>query len=228
MDSGCSCDENIIVNFITKTLNRNISDLKLIAITHFHPDHIGGAKRLQKKYKIPIATGADFNSHYNGLAGVINHLVDICLTHYVAYKSGKKLKWIFFSRKINPDFTFKDNQPLPNFNDWTVLSTPGHTYLDYSYYHHETKTCYVSDNIICHKKKLIRPYPIYSPPLYINSLNLYLNLNIETYLLAHKNKHNLSNEQITLLKDNTPSTKRTHLSLLNSLFRNILKKPFQN
>ncbi len=50
---GCSrADVDKVCQFITQTLGRPLSDLKLIVVTHMHPDHAGGNKTIVE------ATGA--------------------------------------------------------------------------------------------------------------------------------------------------------------------------
>ena len=55
---GCSrADVDNVCRYITQTLGRPLSDLKLIVVTHMHPDHAGGAIKLRER------TGAQVASH---------------------------------------------------------------------------------------------------------------------------------------------------------------------
>ena len=55
LDSGCRPDYKKILEFVTIQLARGIKDIKLVALSHAHPDHMGGADLLQTKFQIPIA-----------------------------------------------------------------------------------------------------------------------------------------------------------------------------
>ncbi|MFN9069018.1 MAG: MBL fold metallo-hydrolase, partial [Bdellovibrionales bacterium] len=91
LDSGCLCDVDKIEHFITHQLHRKMTDVKLIAITHSHPDHIGGAQVIQKKWGIPVAANIKTLDWYSGLSGKVLYFIDIFLTYYVAYKLKRKL-----------------------------------------------------------------------------------------------------------------------------------------
>ena len=47
LDTGCHCDVDSILDYITNTLQRPISQLKTAVVTHMHPDHAGGAELLK-------------------------------------------------------------------------------------------------------------------------------------------------------------------------------------
>ena len=49
IDSGCRGDVEPILNYITDTLQRPLSQLKTVVVSHMHPDHAGGAALLRKK-----------------------------------------------------------------------------------------------------------------------------------------------------------------------------------
>ncbi len=42
LDGCCRADVDTVFDYITEQLKRPITDLKLIVVTHMHPDHIGG------------------------------------------------------------------------------------------------------------------------------------------------------------------------------------------
>jgi glyoxylase-like metal-dependent hydrolase (beta-lactamase superfamily II) len=67
LDCGCRSDHSLIVNYITQTIHRPIEHLKLLVVTHLHPDHSGSAMSLGEKYSIPIAAPENINLWYKGL-----------------------------------------------------------------------------------------------------------------------------------------------------------------
>ena len=48
LDGMSRCDIDILRRFITGTLGRPFTDLKLVVVTHMHPDHAGAAQALRK------------------------------------------------------------------------------------------------------------------------------------------------------------------------------------
>ena len=92
LDSGCRCDVDIVKSYIEKDLNKKMSDLKCVIVTHSHPDHSGGAFVFQKKYQIPIAAMESINEWYKGVDGFLAYYIDILLTYLVAIKKKQKIK----------------------------------------------------------------------------------------------------------------------------------------
>lgn len=213
-DSGTKADVEKVVKFITQTLRRSVTDLKLVAVSHPHPDHLGGAALFQKKWNIPVATNMESTRWYSGFYGRLNYGVDVLLTYYV----GSRLKQsgkvdLFFQAKIKPEHLLSEGTPLPGFEDWVALSTPGHTPMDMCFYHPETESIYVADMFIKKRDKMIRPYPIYLPQEYRTSLSRVLSLPIKNFLLAHYGIVQLSPEgrqSLHAVLETTPRSPRTH------------------
>lgn len=145
---GCTrADVQNVINYIQDILNRPLSDLKLVIATHSHPDQLGGIELFQKR-GIQVAGPSGLGKEYFGLIGVINYLIDIALSHLVAINKKKKIQNIFYKRKVKVDYILEDNSPLPGFPHWMAFKTPGHTNIDISIIHQESKTAYVADNIV--------------------------------------------------------------------------------
>lgn len=223
-DSGTKADVEKVVKFITQTLRRSVTDLKLVAVSHPHPDHLGGAALFQKKWNIPVAMNMESTRWYSGFYGRLNYGVDVLLTYYV----GSRLKQsgkvdLFFQSKIKPEHLLSEGTPLPGFEDWVALSTPGHTPMDMCFYHPETESIYVADMFIKKRDKMIRPYPIYLPQEYRTSLSRVLSLPIKNFLLAHYGIVQLSPESrqsLHAVLETTPRSPRTHR---RSLYKVLLK-----
>jgi glyoxylase-like metal-dependent hydrolase (beta-lactamase superfamily II) len=158
LDSGCYCDGVVVQRYIEQTLGRSFTDLQLVVVTHPHPDHAGGA-RFYQKHGVPIAGRWELNEWYQGWTGWCTQQVDIFLTHYVAYKRQRPLKRIGFPRYIDYDLHLEIDAPLQGFEDWTVLSTPGHTTMDVSLWHEASSSMYIGDCIVSTGKKYVTPYP---------------------------------------------------------------------
>jgi glyoxylase-like metal-dependent hydrolase (beta-lactamase superfamily II) len=228
-DSGCLCDVQKIEHYVTQQLNKKMTDIKLIAITHSHPDHIGGAELLQRKWNIPIAANLKALDWYAGTSGKVMYLVDIILTYYVAYKLKRKLNTnLFFKKAFKIDFPLAEMASLPHFSDWKVISTLGHTDSDISFYNETEKLCYVADTLIKLKKGFSRPYPIHHPVEYRQSLKKLAQLPIQKFLLAHSGVHRIETSEIVRVMATVPDSPRTHLSLLPIMLKKLFFKKLRN
>lgn len=222
LDSGCRSDVNNIIKYIT-SIGRKVSDLKLVVVTHAHPDHSGGAMLFRSRYNITIAAPRSINEWYAGFSGVLTYVVDLLLTYFVAKKKKRGLKWIFFSRQIKIDRVLEDLALLPGFADWQVISTPGHTISDISLYNSKASTIYIADNIVASKSAFFRPYPITTPESYQESLKKYIELDPATYLLAHYGENKISKEQIDKLIQGVSAKPRNHRNTLPAILKHLFK-----
>ena len=224
LDSGSRADVDVILDYVKYVLKRPLDDLKLIVVTHMHPDHAGGAKELSKRTGALIAANPKINNWYRGLMGILRHKVDLLLTWYVAKKLGRSFKKINYSRKLKIDVPLRDGTSLPGFSDWSSLFCPGHTDCDLTVYNRETSMAYVADNIIKSKGKYYRPYPLHKPHEYQLSLKRYLNLKVKTYLLAHGGALSIDKGDINALIYRTPKTPRKHRNSLFHILGATLKR----
>lgn len=183
---GCSrADVDNVCRYITDTLKRPLSDLKLIVVTHMHPDHAGGAHFLRDRTGAPIAAHPKAWNWYAGLAGRTAHAIDVGLTYYVAGRLGKPKAHIWYNPILTPDIVLDDGQTLPGFDDWQVVYTPGHTNHDISLWHRPTHQIYVADLMVMVKRQITAPYPICHPNQYRESLQRVHDLEAERVFCAH-------------------------------------------
>lgn len=183
---GCSrADVDTLCHYITEKLLLPLAALKLIVVTHMHPDHAGGAKRLQKRTGARIACHPKAPLWYRGVSGRTAHAIDVALTWWVAGKLGKTRRHIWYKPYFQPDISLCDNQILPEFENWQVIYTPGHTDHDISLLHKPTHKLYVADLIVSVKKRLTFPYPVCHPNQYKDSLQRVQQLAPSTIFCAH-------------------------------------------
>ncbi len=224
LDSGTIVDVQVVKNFIENELKRPFLDLKLVVVTHAHPDHSGGAMEY-KRLGVMVVGSALSNDWYKGLRGLVTYFIDILLTYLVFFKTHKKKRFqnIFFSRFVDYDFTLSDEDPLPGFPDWKVVSAPGHTASDLSLYHQGTQRIYVADNLIFTRRGIISPYPVNFPKQYKESLRKYLELDIETFLLAHYGERVISKGELTSFIDDSNFKRVTHTNSLFKILTSLLR-----
>ncbi len=185
LDGAARPDIEKIENFITKKLERSMSDLKLIVSTHMHPDHAGAAPFLRKKYNIPIAANEEVDQWYSGIGGAFQHRFDILMALYVVRKQKKTIRNISFPRKIKPDYLLKDNDSLPFFSDWKVLTAPGHTSHQIVLYQKKEEILYAADVLLRVNGKCQLPFPVELKKYGEQTLQKLSQLPIKTLLLAH-------------------------------------------
>ncbi|MEC9282995.1 MAG: MBL fold metallo-hydrolase [Bdellovibrionota bacterium] len=224
LDSGTKLDVQLVRDFITKELKRDFLDLKLVLISHAHPDHSGGAAYFQK-LGIPIAGPHNINNWYRGLSGFITYHVDISLLYMVwtkVKKQNAKLRSVYFPRHLKLDFELRELERIPGFEDWQSLHTDGHTESDLSFYNKKNEFIYIADNVVRNRKGFLSPYPVVFPEKYKMSLTKYLQLPIQYFAIAHYGIHNISKEQIQILRDGTGSKPRRHRTSLGKILFGML------
>ncbi|MEA2043356.1 MAG: MBL fold metallo-hydrolase [Bacteroidota bacterium] len=185
LDGGSRPDVSLIEDFFSNELKRPISDLKLIVVTHMHPDHGGAAPLLRKKYNIPIAAHATADGWHKGVKGYLTNKVATLLSHFVAKKTHRPFRKMRFARFLKANVHLNEQDQLPGFPDWTVISTPGHTDHDISLWHAQSQTIYIGDLFIQVKRNCQLPFPITYPELIKESIRKIANINPSKILSAH-------------------------------------------
>ncbi|PKG98325.1 MBL fold metallo-hydrolase [Paraglaciecola sp. MB-3u-78] len=192
LDGCCRADISMLEQFITVELSRPFSDLKLIVVTHMHPDHAGAAHKLRKKTGCEIVSANMPTQWYKGLNGRFMHLVDIALATWVASRMGKTRKNLWYSPYLKIDYALADQAKLPGFDEWCVMLTPGHTDRDLSVLHLPSKRIYVADLLVKVKDRFIPPIPVNYPNQYRASILKVQALQPASIMLAHGGEVTLS------------------------------------
>ncbi|WP_218689579.1 MBL fold metallo-hydrolase [Psychrobacter sp. BF1] len=209
LDGCCRADVPIVLRYIKNTLQRPISDLKVVMVTHMHPDHAGGAHKLREATGCLVVSADKPKQWYAGIGGQMMHLVDIGLAHYVANRQNRPFKKLWYSAHLQADIKVSDGESIPEFEDWQVLETPGHTDRDLSLYHLPTRQVYIADLIIKLRHKFVAPFPIYDPKSYINSLQKIKNLNPTKVMMAHGRELAIEDATFDMLIVQAPKEPRT-------------------
>lgn len=209
LDGGCRPDVDMVLAYIKETLQRPVTDLKVVVVTHMHPDHAGGAHQFRKRTGCLIVSAAREHQWYSGIGGRAMHLIDINLANYVARRQGRSFKNLYYSSHLKPDMTVQDGDWLPEFEEWQVLETPGHTDRDLSLFHVPSRQIYTADLIIKLRHKFVAPFPIYDPKVYIQSLKRVRDLKPSMVMMAHGCELAIDEETFDKLIAGAPKHPRT-------------------
>ncbi|WP_299017909.1 MBL fold metallo-hydrolase [uncultured Photobacterium sp.] len=222
---GCSrADIPVIKQFIQETLQRPLSDLKLVVVTHMHPDHAGAAHQLRRMSGCNIAAANVTGQWYSGLDGKLMHISDILLAKWVAKRMKKPKSHIWYPCQLEPDYILDDSEPLPGFPDWICLSTQGHTDRDLSLYHQPSNRIYVADLMVKVKGRYIPPYPVFYPNRYRTSLQKVMALKPDSIILAHGGEVQPSEQEFQYLLKNAPEIPVTHWRSVKAKLKKVLRR----
>ncbi|MFV0543626.1 MAG: MBL fold metallo-hydrolase [Marinicella pacifica] len=211
LDGCCRADVAMLSEFIEQDLQRPLSDLKTLIVTHMHPDHAGAAHKLRRLTGCVIVSADKPNQWYRGFNGLLMHWIDMALTVYVARKLKKPWKNVLYSRKIKPDVKANEGDQVPHFPDWVLLETPGHTDRDLSVLHKEKNRVYVADLIIKLKRGFIAPFPVFHPNQYRRSLQQIKDLAPAKIMLAHGGMLHMQDADFDQMIEQAPKIPRTPL-----------------
>lgn len=191
MDVALKC-HRYVLGYVEQTLQREISDIKLVICSHDDPDHIGGIFRLASlcdaQVAIPYASQKSKRKFLNDPSGILMR-TGTTLREALRFRAWE----MYFnpnrkqsakqqvkhaavninpqpSAAIDPDFRLKHQASLPFFNDWQVIHTPGHTWDSCCYYHPQSQSLLSGDTLLGSAKKghLVAP-SIYSNPAHMRA-----------------------------------------------------------
>lgn len=222
LDGCCRADVKMLKRYFKETLQRSLTDLKTVVVTHMHPDHAGAAHKLRALSGCQLVSAEKDKHWYHGVNGVLMHWIDVVLTVYVARRLKKPAKYVYYSRKLKPDLTLTDGDPVPGFTDWQVLETPGHTDRDLSVYHTESQQIYVADLLIKLRQRFISPFPIFHPNQYRRSLRKVADLKSSQVLLAHGGILQMTEADFAGLIARAPRKPKTPLRATINKFKRMM------
>lgn len=222
LDGCCRSDIAIIKDFITEKLKRPLSDLRLVVVTHMHPDHAGAANKLRKLTGCKLAAANVSGQWYAGLDGRLMHLTDMLLAKWVAKRMKKPAYNLWYSSKLIADYQLNDGDKLPGFDDWLALATQGHTDRDISLQHLTSNKIYVADLIVKVKNRYIPPFPIFYPNRYRASLNKIFALKANSIILAHGGEVTLSQADHQHLINLAPKVPITHWRSIKEKLKKVI------
>ncbi len=209
LDGACRPDVPMVLEYIKTTLQRPITDLKVVVVTHMHPDHAGGAHKFREQTGCLIVSADKDTQWYSRIAGRTMHLVDMNLAHYVARRQGRSPKNLYYPAHLKADITVGEGDCVPGFDEWQVLETPGHTDRDLSLFHMPSRQVYTADLIIKLRHKFVAPFPVYDPKVYIQSLQKIKDLKPSMVMMAHGCELAIDEATFDMLITQAPKHPRT-------------------
>ncbi|PKH81474.1 MBL fold metallo-hydrolase [Psychrobacter sp. 4Bb] len=209
LDGCCRADVPMVLDYIKTTLKRPVTDLKVVVVTHMHPDHAGGAHKFREETGCLIVSADKKKQWYSGIGGRTMHFVDIHLGYYVARRQGRPFKNLYYSASLKLDITVTDGEIVPHFDEWQVLETPGHTDRDLSLFHLPSREVYTADLIIKLRHKFVAPFPVYYPKAYVQSLKKIRALQPSMVMMAHGRELAMSEAEFDEFIAHAPKHPRT-------------------
>ncbi|MBI4218984.1 MAG: MBL fold metallo-hydrolase [Chloroflexi bacterium] len=131
---------------------RSLADVKLIVVSHWHPDHAGGVTELA------AATGAPVAVHEAELA-ILERLPKVPGPFYLRPLDvvARQIMPIMYGRSLPRIITLTDGKPLETREDIVAVHTPGHTPGSICLYLPHTGTLVVADSLQYRFRTLSRP-----------------------------------------------------------------------
>ncbi len=188
IDGASRPDLQGIKRFVEKEMGRKKEDVRLVAVTHCHPDHAGGAGLIRADFGVPVAAPHDIDAWYSGPGGVAQHISDTLQSNLMAKKLKVRPKLNHYQRKLRPDFRLYDRSSLPYFPDWRVIHAPGHTSHNIILYNKANSLLYLADTVINSNGKYLPPVPVLYPRAMKDTIGLIMDMKPQRLLLAHSNQ----------------------------------------
>ncbi len=152
VDPGNELNVKQLQGYLNSFLQRPLSHIDLIVLTHLHPDHTAGVEALRRVCAAPVAASAiikklaqtertDKKGHPS-----LSHLKDQLspgpLQHLDLFPPA-------YERQMNfIDVWLNDVEGLPGHPDWRVIASPGHTPESLCLYNPFSKELLCGDTVI--------------------------------------------------------------------------------
>jgi glyoxylase-like metal-dependent hydrolase (beta-lactamase superfamily II) len=147
IDTGMPHNTKRISDYISNKLGRQLSDIKMIVLTHYHIDHVGCASELRKLADAKIAVhqeDADFVAGRKPMPAP-KGLVGILLK-----ASSPLLRFT----PVQPEITLKEGDKVESL---VTIHTPGHTPGSISLYDPDRKVLFTGDTLRFKNSKVEGP-----------------------------------------------------------------------
>jgi glyoxylase-like metal-dependent hydrolase (beta-lactamase superfamily II) len=152
VDPGNDLNVRQLQRYLSVFLQRPLSHIDLVVLTHLHPDHTAGVEALRRVCSAPVAASA-----------IIKDLVQAEHESRKSHSSLSQLKGQFRSGPLQHldlfppnyiqqmkliDIWLNDVEGLPGHPDWRVIASPGHTPESLCLYNPFSKELLCGDTVI--------------------------------------------------------------------------------
>ena len=163
-------------------LGLGLDRVRLVVLTHYHPDHAGGLTRLVE------ATGAKVAVHQREVRMIKGEEPWPNLFHY-GFLAGLARPFMprLYGRPVRVDFPLEDGDKIPLAEEVRVIHTPGHTPGSICLYVSPRKVLIVGDALQYRFRKLTPPARAVTHdfPQAQQSLKKLLEVDFETICFSH-------------------------------------------
>lgn len=187
--------EKFVLGHIEQVLKRDPKEVSLVLCTHDDPDHIGGihalAKACDAKIAMPFASRSLLLKNINNPLGVLVGPATIFIESFrprmwsmymnptrsaeantrpiataeLRHDTNSEHEW---HRSDDADFLLYHKMLLPDFEDWQILHTPGHSWDSMCLFHKPSRAILTGDTLLCSKKK----NEVVMPAIYTNPFQM--------------------------------------------------------
>lgn len=130
VDSGYPGDRELVAASLQQ-LNRRLTDLSAVLLTHAHSDHIGSAEWLRETYSVAVHCHAEEAAHARGEVDEVITLTDVLPQMWrpgvLPWMANAVAKGGLAAERLAEVRTFADNDVIDVPGRPAAVHTPGHT-----------------------------------------------------------------------------------------------------
>lgn len=180
VDAGSKGSLHVIAAGL-KALGVALDKIRLIALTHCHPDHAGGLAELVEVTSAPVAI------HHTEAGIVRGDDPAPSFLRRQALQQAHPLFAMFSSRPVAVRYPLEDGDYLPEIEGVRVIHTPGHTEGSICLFVESAKVLIVGDALQFRFGKLLQPSWLFTrdPELARESLAKLLDVDFTTLCFSH-------------------------------------------